>query len=337
MKEISLFALLVSFSLPSAQAAHYVATSPESCSTIDFRETFPMKIRDQNGISWCFAHAAADYLQYTYQLPEQISAADIAIAYSETGVSKVVQFFKSIFSRNPDKKVSQTGFIAKAIKKIRPQGYCPEATFPSDYWEQVDSKSGQITRQGLLDSILEIYSLQTRIKSGAIPSANDLPHYYAFNNLNKDQFYFILKNSTQSKVLPQIRNTVCSKERRPFPLGPIKSSFKLRSKHIFENINKNFNSRMPSSIDFFSGIFDDYDHYKKNIGDLHTVLLYGRSFDPEKNECVYLMKNSYGESCFNSDGTSKYNAKIRCENGYLYFPESDLFKSILTYLQLKRL
>jgi hypothetical protein len=84
------------------------------------------------------------------------------------------------------------------------------------------------------------------------------------------------------------------------------------------------------AIDFFSGIFDDYSHYKRKLDDLHTVHLYGRKFDPGTQECVYLMKNSYGEDC------SRYDPRIQCERGYLWFPENRLYPTLTSVLSMDR-
>lgn len=331
MKSIYFVLILGLFLNPQFSHAGFYPTPEAACSTIDFRTTFPMKVRNQNNLSWCFAHDAADYLQYTFRIPEQISAADIAIAYSETHVSKVMTFFKRIFSRDSRGKPPQTGFIQKAVRKIIPQGYCPESVLPSDYWTRLSTSDQSQSKIGILDAILDLYSLQKKVKSGEIASAQELPWFYVFDNLSKDQFFAILKNTKQRKLLPEMRQIVCQNERVAFPNSPIHTKFSLRTARVFQKINENFDQDMPASIDFYSGIFEDYDHYKRKLDDLHTVLLYGRKYDPETKECVYLMKNSYGEDC------KRYDSKIKCESGYLWFPESKLYRTITSSYLIKRL
>ena len=331
MKNRVIFSLLFLVFQSTSFASAFVKTDQASCSNIDFRDSFSMKIRDQNSISWCYAFDAADYLQYTYRLPSPISAADIAIAYTETGVSDVMTFFKRIFSKEDRLEPPQTGFIDMAIKTILPQGYCPEEILPSEKWTQISTQDQSQTQVGLLQAIMNLYDLQKKVKNKQIVSADQLPWYFDLKNLTQTRLFTLLRDSSQNKLLPAIRETVCQNDRAPFPVYPIKRTFAFRSGKIFEKINSNFNSGMPSSIDFYSGIFDDYTNYKKRVSDLHTVLLYGRKFDPVANECVYLMKDSHGTDC------SQYDTRIECEAGYLWFPESKIFDVITSDLIIERL
>jgi hypothetical protein len=302
--------------------AKYIPTSESSCSTIDLRAEFPMKTRNQKDISWCYAHAAADLLQFTYRIPDQISAADIAINYAESDVSKVITFFKRILSSSARAAPPETGFIKKAIKKTIPEGYCPESLLPSEEWIRVDMATGEKKKVEILEAILESYNIQKKIKNGTYPSAESLEAFYEFPRISRDQFFEILKNTKKGGMLLQIRNQACSGERRPYPKVNTQFSFSFSGRHVFQKINNALSSHLPVGIDFFSGIFDNYDHFKRKIDDLHTVLFFGRKFDPNTHECVYLMKNSYGEEC------SRYDSKIKCESGYLWFPEKQFYRAL---------
>jgi hypothetical protein len=306
--------------------AKFIPTPESSCSSIDLRTEFPMKIRDQKGISWCYAHAAADLLQFTYRIPEQISAADIAINYAESDVSKIITFFQRIFSSGARSLPPETGFIRKAIRKTIPEGYCPENFLPSEDWTRVDVKSGTREKTKIITAILESYEIQKQIKKGEIPSADALNAFYEFPHITREQFFEIAKNSKKNSFLLQIRNQACAGERHPYPVSETQFSFSFSGRHVYQKINNSLSSHLPVGVDFFSGIFDDYDHFKRKIDDLHTVLFFGRKFDPIANECVYLMKNSYGEDC------SRYDAKIKCEGGYLWFPESRFYKALTSIL-----
>ena len=285
-----------------------------------------MKLRNQNGISWCYAHAAADLLQFTYRIPEQISAADIAINYAESDVSKIITFFKRIFSSSARAAPPETGFIRKAIRKTIPEGYCPENVLPSQEWTRVNGNTGERKKIDILEAILEAYDLQKKIKNGTFPNPESLSVYYEFPHIGRDQFFSLLQNSKKGTMLLQIRNAACAGERHPYPTEETEFSFSFSGRHVFQKINNSLSSHLPVGVDFFSGIFDDYDHFKRKIDDLHTVLFYGRKFDPAANECVYLMRNSYGEDC------SRYDPKIKCEAGYLWFPESRIYRALTSIL-----
>jgi hypothetical protein len=327
----SRFKILFFFASISSASAGYIATPESQCSSIDLRNEFNLRMRNQGGISWCFAHAAADNLQYLYRIPEQISAADIAIHYADSDLSKVITFFKRLFSKEDRLTPPQTGFIAKAIKKTIPEGYCPESVFPSDFWTQVDSKTGTHSKVEIMDAILDQFSTLKKVHSGEIKNPEGLAAYYTFEHLDRAGYFELLKNSKQNTLLSNLRAKVCAGERKPYPSLPFSSSFRITGKRVFQRINENLGSHLPVSIDFFSGIFDDYDHYKRKVNDLHTVLLYGRKYDPVAKTCVYLMKNSYGDAC------NRYDPKIKCDAGYLWFPEGKLYPTLTSTLALKRL
>ncbi len=329
MKNLILTTLLLVTASTNTFAAKFDHTPEAACSPLDFRTEFPMPIRDQGGVSWCYGNAAADYLQYTYRLPQQISAADIAISYSTTFASGAITFFKRIFSNESRMEPPQTGFIDLAVKHMQSRGYCPESVLPSTEWPR-SSKDGQ-TKVRLLQAIMDLYSLQAEVQAGVIGSASELPWFYNLKNMNQDLFFTLLRDNTQNKLLPAIDSVVCQNDRHDYPAYPIKRRFSIRSKHIFQNINNSFNNDMPSTIDFFSDVYDNYDHPKKRLADLHTVLLYGRKFDPVAKECTYILRDSHGTNC------SQYDPKIPCDGGFLTFPESKLYDVMTSSLTIERL
>ena len=320
--------LMLAASIPAQ--AHYLRTSESDCSPIDLRNEFQIKMRDQRDISWCYAHAASDYLQFVYRLSEQISAADIAILYAGSDTSRILTFFRRIFSSGARKEPPQTGFIGKAIRRAIPEGYCPESALPSETWTRVDSRSGSREQVGIMGAILEVYSLRSQVLAGRIRSSMDFPSSYEFKHLNREEFADLVLNTPKNKILSALRARACAGERKPYPHADFSTDFHFTGRKVFRRINQTLGDHAPMAIDFFSGIFDDYSHYKRKLDDLHTVLLYGRKFDPGTQECVYLMKNSYGEDC------SRYDPRIQCERGYLWFPENRLYPTLTSVLSMDR-
>ena len=313
-----------------ARAAKYVETEASECTNVDFRNTFPMKIRNQGEVAWCYANAAADYLQYTYELPTRLSAADIAINYAKSDWSKLSTFFNHLVSSSARGQPAQTGFIKGAIKRILPQGYCPEESFPSDFWNRVDGTTQASEKQEILQSIMDTYSLQEQVSEGVIETSTDLPFSFQFKNIGKEDFFNLLQSSTHKTILENLRQAACKGDRKAFPAQSISMKFEFKNKHIFEGINASFDRNMPSSIDFFASMFDDVNSFKKSIDELHTVLLYGRSYDPVEKECVYLLKNSYGDAC---DG---YDPSIICDHGFLWIPEHTIYKALTSNLVITK-
>lgn len=320
--------LLINFAASSSQAAHYYSTEEAQCTPVDFRETFPLKMRNQHDLSWCFAHAASDYLQFAYHLPEQISAADIAINYGQSKLGKIMHFFQGLGGSNARQLPAQTGFIKVAVKQIIPQGYCPENALPSDEWNHVDATTGVQIKQDIRWSILETFELYKKVQAGDVAGPHALQSYFTFKNIDRDQFYSILRDSTKKNLMQNIRAAACKDERKPFGSNYLSSDFQIRGKHVFQNMNASFDRGMPVTIDFFSDVFRHFDRPKIDVNELHTVLVYGRKFNPESQQCQYMIKDSYGEQC------TKYDPKISCEGGYVWLPENKLFRAMTSQLIL---
>jgi hypothetical protein len=326
MKKFQNVFLMLILTSSSAHAAKYYSTPENQCQTVDFREYFPLKMRNQNKVSWCFAHAASDYLQYTYQLNEQVSAADVAINYSQGKASRLIHFFKAILDPKSRPLPAQTGFIKLAVNKILPEGYCPESALPSDEWSRIDSTNQEESKVEIKQSILDTFELYKKIQNGKIATSEQLPWFFKFKNIDREQFFDLLKNSKYSRLMVNIRNAACKNERKPFGATLYSSEFAIRGKNIFRKMNASFDRRMPVTIDFFSDVFRHFDHPKNNLSELHTVLVYGRKFDSTTGQCNYMIKDSYGEQC------TKYDPKISCENGYVWLPENKLFRAMTSEL-----
>lgn len=323
MKFLLLLSLLVSVN----SQAKIPATPPEACPTLDLRETFPLAMRDQHHVSWCFAFAASDALQYTFQIPETISAADIAINYSRSKWSRFIHIFKRLTSRAARLEPAQTGLIKYAAQMIIPQGYCPETVFPSEEWSRV-GKNGELKKVQVLDAAVEIFALQKNVRNGTYRSASELPFFYEFKNLDHEQFFSLLRGYKRDSLLNALRNRVCLNERKPFP-GTASVNMKFTSKKILKQINASFDERRPMTIDFFNRVFQDIDKPLDILHGYHTVLLYGRKYDTERNECRYLLKNSAGSSC------ESYDPRLQCEAGYVWMPESTLKRTMTSAVFFK--
>jgi hypothetical protein len=299
---------------------NYVPTSASACSEVDFRKTFPLIIRNQKSVSWCFAHSTADLLQYLEQTPIQISAADIAINYSKSDWSRFLHFFKRMLNASDRARPAETGLAKFAAQMIIPQGYCPESVFPSEDWQRINADGTQVSEE-IIDATSTIFELQKSVQNGEIATANDLPYYYSFKHIDRDTFFELLLNTQKLKVLEAFRNAACNGERIAFT-HHADIYMNLRSSSIFQNINASFDASMPMTIDFFATILKDIDAPTDVTKHFHTVLLYGRHYDSIRGECRYLLKDSYGPDC------SRYDPKLQCELGYLWIPESTLFRTM---------
>ena len=305
-------------------ANQFEPSSPSYCSNIDLRQDFELKMRNQQETSWCFAHAASDLLQFQYRISEQISAADIAISYSETDISKAITNLKKIFG-NRNKTPAETGFIKIAIDNILNQGYCPESALPSEKWLKVD-RNGNQTEIEITQAISEIADIQEKIQRKDYKGPNELPWYFKFENINQETFFNTLLSTSKKNIFTRLKDIACFYTRKPFPNLELNPVFKLKSKNNLQSIHQMLDNRTPVTIDFFGDVLRNYKNPKKRINELHTVLVYGRKFDSEKNKCMFLIKDSYGEQC------NKYDKLIECEKGNLWLAEDKIFNSMTSSL-----
>lgn len=314
LMRLSILVLCIASFILSATAQ---ATTESECAPVDYRNSFSLKHRNQKKVAWCFAHASADNLQLLEKTQTQISAADIAISFSSTNYSKILNFLMGNTS------APEYGLAFKAIKMLEKQGYCPESVFPSEDWEKVANNSSQSQKIEVAIAAKEIFKLHKEIhrrqQMGEIVKVEDFPFYYRFKNVDQKTFAKLMVNSSKTRLLENLRQTVCANSRVSFKhaLNP-KMSF--GGKKTLSNINQNLSNRLPASIDFNSKMLKNIDNAHIALS-LHTVAVMGRKFDTVTNQCQYLIKDSYGEQC------DKYDPRLKCENGYIWIPENILTKS----------
>lgn len=311
VKNLVLFLVLLNGAFSAAQ------TSEAECQSVDYRSEFPMKIRDQKSLAWCFAHAAADNLQFIEKAPVQISAADIAINYGNSGLSKVMGFFQPKIGGDQERpnEFGLAKFASQAT--LKEGGYCPEEYFPSDYWQKIESNGVAISTE-ISSAINEIYNLADLVRSGKVKSITDLSFHYAFKKIDKNLFYTILTKVKKDKVMDYLRHYACESVRIPFQ-NKIDVRMHLNSRNMPKLMNESLNNGNSFSIDLNFAAFENIENAKSTLTNLHTVVVYGRKYDSKMKQCVYLIKNSFSENC-----SSWYDARLNCNKGYLWFPESTL-------------
>jgi hypothetical protein len=121
----------------------------------------------------------------------------------------------------------------------------------------------------------------------------------------------------KDKVLNYLRHYACESARISFK-NKIDVDMHLNSRNMPKLMNDSLNKGDSFSIDLYFEAFKNIDNTKGRLTNLHTVTVYGRKFDSKAKQCLYMIKNSFSESC------NGYDRRLNCENGYLWFPESTL-------------
>lgn len=293
----------------------------ENCSTIDYRQKYNLKMRNQKDIAWCFAHSSADNLQMSEGIESQISAADIAINYQKSSMARFSNFIFNLFSKEKNSP-PEYGWAKIASKMTLETGYCLEENLPSEDWIKVTELNEQKIQ--VYDAIKDIYTLHEEIKNSKMnySNATSLPFYYKFKRIDKEHFFEIVKNSkSKSDILENLRRAACDGQRVSF-------SKKIKPRMIFNiigmmnSLDRALNLGKPVSIDFSYALLENVDNTGIVFSDLHTTPVFGRKYDYKSKQCMYLIKDSYSEKCSDS-----YDSRLQCENGYVWLPRKNLRQS----------
>jgi hypothetical protein len=289
------------------------------CPSIDLRTVFSLKMRDQGNVSWCYAHAAADYLQFYNRIPEPISAADIAIRYNQGLWAR----FKSLFSRSP---VPETGFVRSALLNTQSEGYCPEVLFPSDFWKKVHRNGPvpRVERKRLKDAVRDIYRLHEWVRAGIFKSVNELPFIYEFPTVGHNEFFEALTEPRRRNVLNALRVSACSGNRKALSKSIDRITMRFRAGPGFSRIHQALARGIPVSADFFKGLLYHPDDVDVAISELHTALVVAQRYSEQGKQCEYLIKDSYGSGC------KRYSRRWQCENGNIWVGERAFRKALVS-------
>ncbi|MDH4468725.1 MAG: hypothetical protein QE271_11765 [Bacteriovoracaceae bacterium] len=303
----------------------------QECSSVDLRDKYPDKVRDQGGISWCYAFSASDQLKYHWKTPD-ISAPHVALEYNQTWpaltIKNMVRIIR-LFKKNKDPlKEHQTGFIKTAIKRSVDVGLCSRKKFPDLYVEKVDIWRHGSHRVGLRDAITDINNnLKFRLSRESI---QDIGYYYRWGKMSAGEFETIVKKHNAGKILLNLARKSCEGNEIKIKDKNFKVVQWPKYFNVMAAIDSQLDRRNLASIDYNSDILDNP---KKssilNIGALHTSSIIGRRFNQVNRQCEYLIRNSWGESC------ERYLPRFTCEAGNIWVDETTLKKNILlvTYIE----
>ena len=316
--------------VPTAVLA-FSPTGQQDCTSIDLRDETLGTVRNQKQMSWCYAFTAADMMAHAQGIQDKISAADVAIAYNETKIGKVVRWLdvNVINSKDPDlrKLAHQTGFNKVALMTSLNEGWCPEEVLPSETWTKVTrTEAGELEEQVPLEkAMIDISALHDIRKSLSVET---LPYYYRFKNVDPATFVNLLQAKTVAKFYTSIRKTACRDDRKPFSFdGNVKMEVKCPG--VFSKISHHLEAGRIVGLDYDSRILQDSSNHRVKISQLHTSSIVGRRWNGERNTCEFLIRNSHGESC-----GVRYDPTYDCENGNIWLSESQIFYSMTSIVYM---
>lgn len=322
--------LLAVLALPSLVFA-YSPTSQNDCSPLDLRNSNLAEVRNQKQMAWCYAFTGSDMLADTFDTPERISAADVAIGYNQTKLGLTVRWFNlNVINRSkPNIAVlaHQTGFNKVSLDRAMKEGWCPERVFPSESWTKVTrTQNGWSESQVNLDTaMIEIGALHDARKN---VSVSNLPYYYKFKNVNAEQFVSMLQTKNIASFYASLRETVCKDDRQPFNTR-FKTKMVFKNSKIFKRVSEQLEIGRLVGLDYDSRLLQDSSNRGVKLAELHTSSIVGRRWNNQKNSCEFLIRNSHGDKC-----GDKYDPSYECDAGNVWIPESKIYPNTISIVYM---
>lgn len=271
-----------------------------------------------NKIGWCFAYAAADLV--SYKLKKRVSAADIAINYD------IYAYGQKSGTYNKLLEIKEEGLPDHAIRIMNgpAQGFCSEELIKSDNFQNL----------GEMDSMFQVFRHTSQAHLQKMPHACTRGEAVAVSMLTKLNFEQISAITSQYstdrvKKWAELTQKACEGQRIRLPDNTSlldmdlrhnsRSSMMLTIETELEAGNialASYNyARLPMKSPFIDWIPKDL-----RFNAYHASTIVGREIDPETGKCVYKIRNTWGDKCFDVPDSPAQG----CKNGYLYVSRDDL-------------
>lgn len=310
----------------------YTPTSQQDCTQLELRNETLAEVRNQHDVSWCYAFTGADMLAHTFNVPEKMSAADIAIGYNETRIGRFVRWLDLNLLKRKEPQIRQmphqNGFNKVSLINAMRDGWCPERIFPSESWTKMSrTQDGWEQAQvPLAQAMIEISALHEVKKS---LSAQNIPYYYSFKNIDAPSFVQLLQNKSMSGFYSSLRRAVCRDDRYAFDYK-WKVKMVIKNPRIFSRVSEQLETGRIVGLDYDSRILNNSSNRGIKISELHTSSVVGRRWSASNNSCEYLIRNSAGNDC----GNSGYDPSYDCDAGNLWLGESEIYKNMTSIVYM---
>lgn len=322
--------ILLAWAIP-VMAFAYHPTSQQNCTSLDLRNETLGDVRNQKGVSWCYAFTSADMLGHTFHESDKISAADIAIGYNQTRVGLFMRWLDLNLLNRKDPELRsmahQTGFNKLSLISAMKEGWCPERIFPSEAWTKMSRTDlGWVSTQVPLEqAMLEISTLHD-IKKSLTP--DNIPYFYSFKNVDAKVFVQMLQSKNVAGIYSSLRKAVCRDDRRPFDYK-WKVKMVIKNSKIFSRVSEQLETGRLVGLDYDSRILLNSSNRGFKISELHTSSIVGRRWNPAQQACQFLIRNSYGEDC-----SVRYDPSYECDAGNVWLGESQIYPSMTSIVYM---
>jgi len=308
------FAILV-FALGCASTADDRA----ACQKADAREALG-PVRFQDDTSWCFAFAAADLLTYRFRTElkgERVSDVYTALTYTQ------------MYAGDP---YSDAGGLARlTIEAAERRGLCPQS---------VEEEALQRGPLGSLSQKLEtlrlLKTLYDRGETAALDrKLEELARSHSIvTAVPRDQLMKALRDSDRWTFPMVFADLLCGSNRyKPLKRDRVKSMIKWVSgrRRMLAAIDQQLSAGNIVAIGYYSDFLLLGPSAPQQ--NRHMSSLVGRRWNAGRNQCEYLIRNSFGPQCLGY--SDAFRTPENCQSGHIWAPRSILEKNLfsLTYIR----
>lgn len=238
-------------------------------------------VRNQDGVGWCYAYAAADLL--SYRLKKKISA----VSLYDSGQS-IQKDILTADGNGGDMKYAIVDYLRKK------NSLCLEEDLPSSDFKFCTSVNYSKFLNSLYQSVDENSLYQSQCLEHNLKAAFPMADYSVLKNYTAR---FGSKN-----LVEYLYDLQCKKQSfKGYSISPVNQLLPRFSKEI---VLKNINTLLEKGeivglATEWSKLVESNDP-KKAGG--HASLIVGRRKSPDTGECEYLLRNSWGNSCDEMEG-----------------------------------
>lgn len=316
-------------------------TSEARCKAIDNRNEALGPVRNQDGVGWCFAYAAADML--SQKTGKRVSAMDISISY-----------FQQQTNRGADKPKLASfeeysgGFAVNAVATAVQRGVCLEEDVHSSDFEQVqlakplepgETMTDRLNRslygmrvEPLLQRIQKFQEIWRTSARDSVSTCKDIFDTQAmFPQLSTVQILAAAEaaGGDTTAYLNYLVHLSCGGRRLELQKDlmameevPGKGNEAKLIPAIDRQLERGQIVGISYDVDF---LYRDPANAPPSNNGNHASTIVAREFRDGK--CQYLIRNTYGPGC----GAYKFP----CDRGQVWIPEADLVKTISTIQYFK--
>lgn len=299
--------------LQKTNAGHH--ESQTQCSEVNLTAEMGPK-RDQDSVGVCGAFAAADLLSFI--LKKRVSAADVMIANNIENIDTLDQLLGTKDSKRHGAVPSDA--IVATLKR----GVCLEADFPSENFgndsyllkamEDAEKLTAELQRKARGRSAKKVEEIQEC-------DLGDNPYRRLARSISMEQIRDIARNTTPGRTMTQLNEIACRGKRfRPQSMPALNMVENPDHISALRRIDQNLNQKRPIAIGYDVYRFE---HLRDPDRTHHASNIIGRHWNREKQQCEYLIRNTWGtQSC------ASHPPEFPCKNGDFWVSQGALINAV---------